>query len=154
MDDATGTPPQRDGVLWAGLLFLAVTQGAAGVSQLLLPKVFYEDFPWVAELPPFNDHLMRDVGAATLAYVLVLAVAATTMESRLVRTALAANLVFTAPHCAYHAFHLDPFSTAAAVSQMLALGLGVVLPALLLWRARRLRPSEICGKVRTSGKRG
>ncbi|MGI5349673.1 hypothetical protein ACQEU8_15960 [Streptomyces sp. CA-250714] len=130
----------KDWTVRGGLVFLAVTQGAAGMSQLLLPKVFYEDFPWVSGLPPFNDHLMRDVGAGTLAYVLVLAVAAVTMEPRMVRTALAANLVFTVPHCTYHAFHLDPFSTADAVSQMVALGFGVLIPALLLWRAWRPTP--------------
>ena len=45
------------GWLRAGLVFLAIAQGVAGVVQLLLPKVFYQDFPipahpWVSRLPP------------------------------------------------------------------------------------------------------
>ncbi|WP_163573158.1 hypothetical protein [Fodinicola feengrottensis] len=54
-----------------GLWFLTVTQVLVGGVQLLLPKVFYEDFPWpsdpwVSMLPPYNEHLMRDVGALNL----------------------------------------------------------------------------------------
>jgi hypothetical protein len=60
----------------AGLVFLAVVQGLAGVVQLFLPQVFYDDFPGVSLLPPYSEHLMRDVGALTLAYVLMLTVAA------------------------------------------------------------------------------
>lgn len=84
------------GWLQAGLAFLAVTQGLAGSTQLLLSKLFYDRFPWVSTLPPYSQHLMRDGGALTLAYVLV--VAAVRMDPLLVRVALAANLVFTVPH--------------------------------------------------------
>ena len=121
----------------AGLVFLAVAQGAAGLVQLFAPKVFYDDFPtpatpWVSLLPPYNEHLVRDVGALTLAYVLVLAAAAIWPEPKLVRVALAANLVFTVPHFAFHATHLGHYSTGAAVGQTAALGLAVLIPAALL----------------------
>jgi hypothetical protein len=116
----------------AGLVFLAVTQGLAGLVQLFAPEAFYTDFPWVSMLPPYNEHLMRDVGALTLAYVLVLSVAAVTLERRLVRVALAANLVFTVPHFLFHATHLDGFSTGAVVGQTVLLGMAVLLPATLL----------------------
>lgn len=121
----------------AGLIFLAVTQGLAGSVQLFLPKTFYDDFPtpdtpWVSLLPPYSEHLMRDVGALTLAYVFVLAAAAVTMERRLVCVALIANLVFTVPHFVFHATHLEHYPTGAAVGQTIALAIGVVLPATLL----------------------
>jgi len=129
--------------LRAGLIFLAVGQGLAGAVQLLLPRVFYDDFPtsghpWVSLLPPYSEHLMRDVGALTLAYVLVLAVAAVTMERRMIRTALAANLVFTTPHFAFHAAHLEHFPRVDAITQTIALGLGVAIPVALLLLAERL----------------
>lgn len=132
----------------AGLIFLAVTQGAAGLVQLFAPKFFYDDFPtaatpWVSLLPPYNEHLMRDVGALTLAYVLVLAAAAIWPEPKLVRVALAANLVFTVPHFVFHATHLDHYPTGSAIAQTALLAVAVLLPAaLLVLSARRpARPS-------------
>ncbi|MCP3804016.1 hypothetical protein NLX83_32575 [Allokutzneria sp. A3M-2-11 16] len=127
----------------AGLIFLAVGQGLAGATQLFLPRVFYEHGPWVSMLPPYNEHLMRDVGALTLAYVFVLVVAAVTMERRIVCTALAANLVFTLPHFVFHAFHLEGYTFGAALWQTVLLGLGVLIPLALLYSVvfSRVRPS-------------
>jgi hypothetical protein len=124
-------------VIRAGLIFLAVTQGAAGLVQLFAPVTFYEDFPlpatpWVSLLPPYNEHLIRDVGALTLAYVLVLTAAAIWPERRLVQVALAANLVFTVPHFVFHATHLGHYPTGSAVAQTIVLALAVLIPAALL----------------------
>ncbi|WP_086818523.1 hypothetical protein [Allokutzneria sp. NRRL B-24872] len=116
----------------AGVIFLAVTQGLTGLTQLFLPEVFYEQGPGVSLLPPYNEHLMRDVGALTLAYVFVLVVAAVTMERRIVCTALVANLVFTLPHFVFHAFHLEGYPIATALWQTVLLGLGVLIPVALL----------------------
>lgn len=121
----------------AGLIFLAVAQGLAGLVQLFAPRWFYDDFPtaatpWVSLLPPYNEHLVRDVGALTLAYVSVLVVAAVTMERRLVRVALVANLVFTVPHFVFHATHLGHYPVGAAIGQTVALGVAVALPLTLL----------------------
>jgi hypothetical protein len=121
----------------AGLIFLAVAQGAAGLIQLFAPRFFFDDFPtsatpWVSLLPPYNEHLMRDVGALTLAYVLVLAAAAIWPEPKLVRVALAANLMFTVPHFVFHVTHLDHYPTGSAIAQTVALAFGVLLPAALL----------------------
>jgi hypothetical protein len=133
--------------LRVGLVFLAVVQGAAGVVQLLLPRVFYDDFPtpghpWVSILPAYNEHLMRDVGAGTLAYVLVLGVAAVSMERRIVHTALAANLVFTVPHLVFHATHLQHFAPVDAITQTILLSLGVMIPVVLLLAERVLSRRE------------
>ncbi|GAA4421025.1 hypothetical protein ACFQV2_13680 [Actinokineospora soli] len=130
----------------AGLIFLAVAQGAVGLVQLLAPKFFYDDFPtsatpWVSLLPPYNEHLMRDVGALTLAYVLVLAAAAIWPEPKLVRVALAANLVFAIPHFVFHATHLDHYPTGSAVAQTIALALAVLLPLGLLFLSARTAPA-------------
>ena len=130
----------------AGLIFLAVAQGAAGLIQLFAPKFFYDDFPtsatpWVSLLPPYNEHLMRDVGALTLAYVLVLTAAAIWPEPKLVRVALAANLMFTVPHFIFHATHLDHYPTGSAVAQTITLALAVLLPLGLLILSARTTPS-------------
>lgn len=132
-------------LLRGGLIFLAATQGAAGSVQLLLPRLFYDnaptpEHPWVAMLPPYNEHLMRDLGAATLAYTLVLVVAAIGLERRLVVTALAANLMFTVPHFVFHAAHLEGMPPDDALAQTLTLIAAVVIPAVLLILSVRLPP--------------
>lgn len=130
-----------------GLVFLAVVQGLVGAVQLLAPRMFY-DIPWVSLVPPYSEHLMRDVGALTLAYVLVLVVAAVTMDRLATRTALAANLVFAVPHFFFHLTHLDGFTPFAAVTQTVVLVLFVVLPAILLLVA----VSDARGTARPAGR--
>ena len=130
-----------------GLILLAVSQGAAGLIQLFAPKFFYDDFPtsatpWVSLLPPYNEHLMRDVGALTLAYVLVLTTAAIWPEPKLVRVALAANLMFTVPHFVFHATHLGHYPTGSAIAQTITLGLAVLIPATLLVLSVKLSTTD------------
>lgn len=133
--------------LWLriGLWFLTITQGAAGAWQLFLPHSFYADaplrgHPWVDLLPPYNEHLMRDVGELTLTVAVVLGAAAVTLDRLLVRGALSAYLLYTVAHFVFHATHLQNFPTGAAIGQTVALGIGVVLPALLLPLTARMRP--------------
>lgn len=130
-----------------GLIFLAVVQGLVGAVQLLAPRMFY-DIPWVSLVPPYSEHLMRDVGALTLAYVLVLVVAAVTMDRLMTRTALAANLVFTVPHFFFHLTHLDGFTPFAAITQTVVLALVVLLPVALLVAA----VSDARGTARLAGR--
>lgn len=125
----------RQSWLRAGLWFLTVTNVGVGLWQLLLPRSFFA-IPWVALLPPYNDHLMRDVGALNLSTAVVLAAAAVTMERRLVRVALLAYLVFSVPHFVFHATHLQHFPLADAVGQTAALGSAVVIPVALLLLTR------------------
>lgn len=133
--------------LWLriGLWFLTITQGAAGLWQLFLPHSFYADaplhgHPWVELLPPYNEHLMRDVGELTIAVVVVLGAAAITLDRLLVRVALSAYLVYTVAHFVFHATHLQHFPTGDAVGQTIALGIGVLIPAVLLPLTARVRP--------------
>src|SRR3712207_2072212 len=54
--------------LRAGLLLLASAPLVVGMWALLVPHSFYDDFPlpgrnWVSTLGPYNEHLVRDVGA-------------------------------------------------------------------------------------------
>jgi hypothetical protein len=89
-------------LLRAGMWFMTVIELAVGVVATLTPRVFYHHVPWVDLAPPFSEHLMRDYGAMNLALGLVFAVAAITMDSRMVRTALAAYLLFAVPHLLFH----------------------------------------------------
>ena len=120
-----------------GLLPLVVTALMVGVWALLAPGSFYEDFPasgrgWVSTLPPYNEHLVRDVGALNLALAALLAFAALSLEIRLVRISLFVWLVYAVPHFVYHLteFGAMPFLDDAA--NIAGLGLVVALPLALL----------------------
>jgi hypothetical protein len=118
------------------LLVLTLTQVVVGTWQLLLPRSFY-DLYWVELLPPYNEHLLRDVGGLNLALAVVLGASALIMERRLVSTALLAYLTFAAYHLVFHVTHLEHFPQADAIAQTSALALGVAFPLVLLivaWR--------------------
>src|SRR4028118_1615057 len=77
----------RRPVLRVGLGFLALSQGVIGAWALLGPRTFFDHFPgtalgWVALLPPYNEHLVRDVGALSLALTVLLGYAAVRPEPR------------------------------------------------------------------------
>lgn len=139
-ESATGSTRSRTW-LRAGLLVLTLTEVGTGAWQLFFPQAFY-DLRWVSLLPPFNEHLMRDVGALTLATAVVLAAATVVMERRLVVTALAAYLTFSVPHTIFHATHLAGFPATDAAGQTVSLALTVVVPAAILALAW-LSPPEV-----------
>ena len=142
---------RRAVVVRCGLMLLAAAQGTVGGWALLAPRAFFDGFPaaghaWVALLPPYNEHLVRDVGALSLALTVVLGAAALTVELRLVRVALAAFLVYAAPHTAFHGVHLEGFGVVDGTLQMIgfALQLGIAVGLLTLTTGpsmrRRRRP--------------
>jgi hypothetical protein len=53
-------------------------------------------------LGPYDEHLVRDVGALNLALCALLVFAAVVLEKRLVQAALVAWLVYAIPHFAFH----------------------------------------------------
>ena len=55
-----------------------------------------------ALLPPYNEHLVRDHGAGTLALGVALALAAWWLDRRVVITATVAFLVFQVPDAVFH----------------------------------------------------
>jgi hypothetical protein len=84
--------------------------------SLTSPHGFYRDFPglgrhWVSALPPFNEHLLRDFGAASVTIALVLLGAALFCERRLVQVAVVAFFLGTLPHFIYHLTTTDHYST-------------------------------------------
>jgi hypothetical protein len=113
--------------------------GAIGVGgwALSAPRSFYDDFPaagrdWVSALGPYNEHLVRDVGAANLALGVLLVFAAVLLERRLVQAALVAWLVYAGPHFVFHLTELESFSLGDKLGNAGALGLAALLPLALL----------------------
>jgi hypothetical protein len=125
------------GWLRTGLLLLAAMPLVVGVWTLFLPRSFYDDFPsegrdWVSALGPYDEHLVRDVGALNLALRALLVFAALVLEKRLMQAALVAWLVYAMPHFAFHLTSLHAFSFGDYLANAISLGLLVLLPLVLL----------------------
>ena len=118
-----------------------------GAWAAIWPQSFYDAFPgvgfgpWVAVDGPYNEHLVRDVGALYLALAAagVYAIVAGGIHS--FRVVGIAWLVFSVPHVFYHAHHLEGLSAMDAVGQMISLSSTVVL-ALPLILARSTTTKE------------
>jgi tRNA U34 5-methylaminomethyl-2-thiouridine-forming methyltransferase MnmC len=121
------------------LALLCIPAASIGLVATVAPRSFYDDFPffasWVELLPPYNEHLVTDVGGLYLGFAVMLAFAAWTLEVTLARAVACAWLLSAALHLGFHAHHLDGFGTADAVGELASLGFLVVLPAVVLWAA-------------------
>ena len=121
----------------AALWVLVVASGTVGLWALAAPQSFYDDFPgmgrvWVAVDGPFNEHLVRDVGAQNLALAFVAAMALATGSVLVARAAGGAALVYGVPHLAYHAFNQEGFDTGDSVAMLTSLTFTVVAAVVAL----------------------
>jgi hypothetical protein len=118
-----------------GFLFLAAV--TIGLTAALLPRTFYDDFPfvasWVELLPPYNEHLVTDVGGLYLGFAVLFAWAAWTLDRTLVQAVSVAWLLGATIHLFFHAGHLDGFSTADAVAELFTLALLLLPPPVAVW---------------------
>ena len=113
------------------------------VPALLAPRYFYDSFPlgasWVDRLPPFNQHLITDVGGFYLAFALLFAWAAVTLQRPLVVPLCIVWAVAALVHFVYHVTHLDGFDAADAIAQTVLLALVVAVPLIAAAAAPRER---------------
>ena len=120
------------------LLVLAVVAAWVGGWAHFTPQGWYAAFPgfgmsWLPRLGPFNEHLVKDVGAFYLAFAaLSLAAAWRPRETGLVAATGAAWVVFSVPHLVYHLQHLDMYDGVDRVLNVVSLSAFVVAGALLL----------------------
>lgn len=108
-----------------------------GLPALIVPHTFFDDFPfvahWVERLPPYNEHLVTDVGGLYLGFAVVLEFAAWRLERNLVLAACIGFLVVAVPHFLFHATHLAGFDVLDAIGQIAVLGAILVPPAVAIW---------------------
>ncbi|GAA1593546.1 hypothetical protein [Actinoplanes couchii] len=119
------------------VLLLAVQAVVVGTWAAVLPLSFYRDFPapgwnWVSLLGPYNEHLVRDVGGLYLALAVLSVLTFRQPTVTLLRVTGGAWLIFNVEHWLWHALHLDVFSTAHAVGNMVGLSIPLLLSILLL----------------------
>ena len=129
----------------AAAAFSALLACFVGVWAYFFPGAFYESFPgvlgpWVSVDGPFNEHLIRDVGAMYLALGGASIGCLLWRHDAGYRVLGVAWTVFGTLHFAYHAFHLQHMPLVDAVGEMVALGVSLLLGILLLIPARETRP--------------
>ena len=101
------------------------------------PHSFYDSFPgllgsWVSVNGPFNEHLIRDVGAMYLALAAASVGGILWRNEVVFRVLGIAWTVFGALHFLYHALHLAHMSLESAIGEMVALGVSLLLGVVLL----------------------
>lgn len=140
-ESAKPIPGRLRGIFRAGLLALGAVQLINGLYALLAPRSFYDDFPfgrgWVAGLPEYSEHLVRDVGGLFLATAVVLIAAGIFLERRLILVALISFLAFSLPHTVFHLFNLEPYAIGDVIANLIALGATVLIPVGLLYLLAR-----------------
>ena len=122
-----------------GLAYMAVAMGVVAVSILLAPRGFYDGFPgpesWVAALPPYNEHLLRDFGSAGLGLAILAGLAAWWLDRRLVQATAIVLFVGNLPHAVYHATETGALSLAGNLGTVGGLFLQALLPLGILYLA-------------------
>ena len=118
-----------------GILFLSAL--TIGLTAAIVPRTFYDDFPflthWVELLPPYNEHLVTDVGGLYLGFAVLFAWAARTLDRTLVRAVSSAWLLAAALHLIFHASHLGNFGTGDAIAEITSLALLLIPPSVAIW---------------------
>jgi hypothetical protein len=121
---------------------LALSALSIGLPASFSPETFYTDYPFytalVKLLPPYNEHLITDVGGLYLGFALMLIWATVKPSKQLVVPLCWGWIVAQALHFAFHIGHLTGFTTSQAVGQTIGLGLYVLIaliPVVMLRRA-------------------
>lgn len=121
------------------LVLLAFQNLSLGLWATFFPRQWYDSFPglgrvWVAIDGPYNEHLVRDVGAAALGLGLIAVAAFVRREALLVAVAGAANLAFALPHFVYHLRHTAVYvSSGDKMASVGGLGFTTLAAAFALW---------------------
>ena len=153
---ASGLEPAQPGRVRLMLWVLVISAFGVGMQAAFFPRSFYDDFPygrgWVALDGPYNQHLVRDVGALNLA-LLVLTIGALFVGTKaIVRITAIAWLVYSVPHFVYHLRHLTMnMAGADKVGIVVSLSITVIAPLIILLPVRRASDDAATGELASSG---
>jgi hypothetical protein len=131
----------RPGLARAALLVLVGYCVSIGLTAAAAPHTFYTDFPfvahWVERLPPYNEHLVTDIGGLYMGFAVFLAWAAWKPERQMVLAAAVAFLTVTVPHLLFHVTHLGGFGAVDGAAEIVSLASLLVPPVVAIWAATR-----------------
>ena len=118
------------------LACLAFSAALPGLLATISPSGFYDGFPfgrgWVGMLPPYNEHLIHDVGNYKLAFAVLFVWAAWRPSRELVVPVATAWSLAALLHASYHALNLDGFGAADAIALIALLVSVLALPLLAI----------------------
>lgn len=129
-------------VVRGGLVLLGLLHLSWGVPAVLAPRWFFDTFPgfgwnWTAAYPPYNAHLMTDVGAAFTTIGVLLLIAAWLDDRRVTAVVLIGLLVFSTLHLAFHLRDHGLLHGVDLGASLGSLAAGVLAPIALLLLSRR-----------------
>jgi hypothetical protein len=112
---------------------LAALNLAWGAWAVTTPAHFFDTFPgfghrWTAAYPPYNGHLVSDLGATFLTLGVLLLIATVLSDRRVTRVVLAGVVTFNALHLAYHLTHHGLLHGVDLAASLASLALGVLVP--------------------------
>jgi hypothetical protein len=118
---------------FAGLGLVNLAWGAWAVAA---PAHFFATFPgfglhWTASYPPYNQHLIVDLGATMLTLATLFAAAAIADRPAVSWVVGLATAVFGTLHFGYHALHAGHMGTTDRVLSLLSLVGGALVPPAL-----------------------
>lgn len=120
---------------------LALSALAIGIPAAFAPETFYTDYPFytalVKVLPPYNEHLVTDVGGLYLGFGVMFLWALFQPSRPLILPLCAGWIVTQTIHFAFHIDNLSGFTTAQAVSQQIGLGLYILIAIIPIAMLRR-----------------
>ena len=121
----------------AALALSAAIAFFVGGWAFFAPHSFYDSFPgvlgtWISTDGPFNEHLIRDVGAMYLGLGVASVAGLVWRTPAVFRTLGLAWTVFGALHLGYHLGHLDHLDAANAVGSIVSLSIALALGVVLL----------------------
>ena len=121
----------------ACLAFLAFAALSVGLPAAFAPGTFFDDYPffasWVGLLPPYNEHLVTDVGGLYLGFGFLFIWALLKPSRQLILPLCAGWFIAQALHFVFHVGHLENFDTADAVAQTIGLALIMLVPLIPVW---------------------
>lgn len=137
-----GASPADSPLIRVCLGVLALSALSIGLPATFAPETFYTDYPFftalISLLPPYNEHLITDIGGLYLGFGIIFGWATVTPSRQLVIPLCSAWIVAQTLHFAFHIEHLTGFTTTEAVLQQVGLGVYIMLAIvpLALLRAR------------------
>lgn len=124
-------------VVRSGMVALGLLHAWWGVWARVFPSHFFETFPgfgrrWTAAYPPYNEHLVTDLGATFLTLAFLLLVGAAVRDRPVRSLALAAVALFGVLHLSFHTVEPGELGGVDLAASLFFLVLGVLAPVALL----------------------
>ena len=136
-------PPADSPLIRICLAVLGLSALSIGIPASFAPETFYTEYPFfttlVSLLPPYNEHLITDVGGLYLGFGVIFVWAMVKPTRQLIVPVCVGWIVTQTLHFAFHIDHLTGFTTTEAVIQQTGFVIFILVAAIPLVLLRRPR---------------